>query len=217
MKENQTLKCMLTNREIYGFSDTLNLKDPTKAHQIGVLGLMVNTTTGTIERNVLKNSLNATQFMNDPEVIVHPIHTIDKETNELTEKTLYMAPYQPTNHSWNLPTVFQLPEYQKDVILEITLAEEDNLIRSFLYAISTDSCSLLDLLDFALEDDDDCESLIDEPLLLRYVEEDDGFEESGYYVDYYDEIGNKVPVFYHSLYDIKDHVVSVRMVRTNEN
>lgn len=63
---------------------------------------------------------------------------------------------------------------------------------------------------------EELDALLDENDLFRYRSAQDA-SDAGYYVDYYDNIGQRFEYYYHDVDSILDRIVSMRIVETNTN
>lgn len=213
MKQKQTLYCQMKNHDNFGFPATVTGNAYVHADQIGILGVAYDEKNQCIKQsNILKNT---DAFINDPETIVKNINQLID--GKLVPTTFYLAPYKTENCTWDKPTIHEVP-HNCEVTLEIILAEDDELIRTFLYKTKNKNCSVFELIQNLIESDIDelgPKCLINEDKLFTYTKTDD-FEETGYLVDYYSPIGEKINVCYKRTSEILDHMISARIINISK-
>lgn len=218
MKIKKKLICLMPNGKDYGFPDVVEGIVEKHAPVTGLFAFMRNDETGDIENCRLKSKdpAKAKAFMNEETVLAeHITQFID---GRLVPKTMYFAPYAPDEDVRQRPTVMELPD-ESIVTVEIILAEDDGLSRTFLYRMANHNLSLSEIVDGLFDTDlyaDDRSGLVDEDELFTRVDETCDYEE-GILVDYYSETGRRYDITYEDGEQIFEHVVSMRIVNINRN
>lgn len=218
MKVKKKLICLMPNGKDYGFPDAVEGIVEKHAPVTGLFAFMRNDETGDIENCRLKpkDPAKAEAFMNEETVLAeHITQFID---GRLVPKTIYFAPYAPDEDVRQRPTVMELPN-ESTVTVEIVLAEDDGLSRTFLYRMANHNLSLSEIVDGLFDTDlyaDDRSGLVDEDELFTRVDETCDYEE-GILVDYYSETGRRYDITYEDGEQILEHVVSMRIVDINRN
>lgn len=216
MKTKQTLTCLMDKHDDYGFPKTVKGDVYTHTHQVGLLGIIYNKATETIEDNNLSEDADIQAFMNDPQVIAESFTQL--ENDSLVPKIMYMVPYRTETCTFDQPSILELPE-DCDVTLECILAEEYGLLRSFLFQTHTSNCSVLELLTDFLQndiDDEDVNGLLDETSLFT-KQTDPETNETRYVVDYYSATGESFKYYYTCGENILKHLVSVRIINIQKD
>lgn len=213
MQIKKKLICRMPNGKDYGFPDIVEGTVEKHAPVTGLFALMRNDETGDIEdcKPELKDRAKAEAFMKEEAVLVE--HITQLVDGNLVPKTIYLAPYASDEDVRQRPTVMELPD-ESIVTVEIVLAEDDGLSRTFLYSMANHNLSLSEIVDSLFNADlydDDRSGLVDEDELFMHVEETYDHEE-GLLVDYYSKTGRRYDITYDDGEQILGRVVSVRIV-----
>lgn len=218
MKIKKKLICQIPNGTDYGFPASVEGNVEKHAPITGLFALMRNDETCDIEdcKPELKDPAKADAFMKEETVLVeHITQFID---GNLVPKTIYLVPYASDEDVRQRPTVMELPD-ESIVTVEIVLAEDDRLSRTFLYRTANHNLSLFEIMDnFFTADlcDDDRSGLVDEDELFTHVDETYDHEE-GILVDYYSDTGRRYDITYDDGEQILEHVVEMRIVGIDRN
>lgn len=218
MKIKKKLICQMPNGTDYGFPASVEGNAEKHAPITGLFALMRNDETGVIEdcKPELKDPTKAKAFMNETAVLLENITQL--VDGRLVPKTIYLVPYASDEDARKLPSIKELPD-ESTVTVEITLAEDDGLSRTFLYRTANHNLSLFEIVDnFFTADlyDDDRSGLVDEDELFTHVDETYDHEE-GILVDYYSSTGRRCDITYDDSEQILEHVVEIRIVGIDRN
>lgn len=212
------MPCLMADPEKYGFPKTVKttLKYP-HAHQLGILACITNDKETELVESNLNQGVDFKTVVNDPEVIKETLTQLDDNDN-LRKRIMHFIPYQNPNCSMWKKSQFLFPE-DKDFIVECVLVEEWQETRSFCFQVHNYNQSLFSIVENFITCDvesEELDALIDENDLFRYRSAQDA-SDAGYYVDYYDNIGQRFEYYYHDVDSILDRIVSMRIVETNTN
>lgn len=161
---------------------------------------------------------NLNRLLDDKEILLIEEGITQFEDGKLKPRTIYYLPYYDTEHSILKPTVLYenisgACNVSYDISVEV-LFVEDNLNRYVTLGFKTRNVSVMDLV-YNLFDQD----YIEEELKtagVYFKEEETRDEEKGFYLDFYDEAGNKYDLCFSRLDRLRDAIVSIRLIGINE-
>ena len=203
----------------YGYTKEIGYDNPDfHGHQIGICIGMLDTETKDIVENMIGESYGDKEkrdsILNDI-IKNEDIIKVEKNITQLVDgqlktRTLFYLPYAVADHTAYQPTAnFSNIVAASNVVNHTTveiLFVEDNLNRYITYSYDAVNISIMDeIYDYFNNYSND--NLFDG---LTYQE--DGEEGPGYYLDFYDEAGEKFMLCFSSLERLRDSIVSVRLL-----
>lgn len=211
----------------FGYPNEIQYNDKTfNGHQKGICIALRNMSTNGIEQNFLSESLENRDALleellsTEGIVIVEDrITQFDEEHKNLIPKTLYYLPYAVKEHSIFKPTVnndnveTESSNVTNRFDVEI-LFVTDNLNRYITVTFETRNISMFESVNDLFED---CFfSGFDEEHQLhqagvRWKDETED-EDAGYYLDFYNEAGQRFDLLFTHIEDLKDAIASVRLI-----
>lgn len=205
----------------YGFSEREKVdKKNFYGHQVGIALCLKNNVTGEIEQDFVPGDIGKGEerkkavqsLLNDEslEFVMDKITQFDKTKKELVPKTIYYLPYVVEGHSSQIPTVVDdnisgasNVSYSLDV--EVLLVEDD-LKRYLTLHFKTRNIPVFNLVYDLFEDDDE------EELAAAGIKKKKYDDEYGYYIQFYDDAGNCYPIIFSSAEEIRDKIISMRLI-----
>lgn len=166
-------------------------------------------------RNVEEIRLeNLNRLLDDKEILLIEECITQMEDGKLKLRTIYYLPYYNTEHSILKPTVLYeniscAYNVSYDISVEV-LFVEDNLNRYVTLDFKTKNVSVMDLV-YDLFDQIDIEEELETAGV--YFKEETEDEEEGFYLDFYDEAGNKYDLCFSRLERLRDAIVSMRLIK----
>ena len=153
------------------------------------------------------------KLLNDNRILLIEDRITQMEDGKLKPRTIYYLPYYVVDHSFLKPTVLYenisgACNVYYDISVEV-LFVEDNLNRYVTLDFKTRNVSVMDLV-YNLFD----QAGIEEELKTAgvYFKEETEDEEEGFYLDFYDEAGNKYDLCFSRLDRLRDAIVSMRLI-----
>lgn len=201
----------------FGYPNQMEYDNPNfNGHQIGVAICVKNNITNEIEENLLSKSLGddktrdklLKELLNNDNKIITDIITQCNDENKLVPKTIYYVPYYIVNHSRFKPTILYsnvenyLNSYY-NIEVELLLVS-DNTCRYITVPIQTQNVSIFDCINDLFEYDDNNISDI--------VKKD-----NDYILDFYSESGERFDLAFNKLEDIRNLIVSMRLINITTN
>ena len=220
------LKSINKNLSKWNFPQDMNYEnDNFHGHQIGVAVGMTKVSTGEICQNYLSEELGDAvtrefllkELINDDSILKVEKRITQFEDGDLVDKLLYYLPYYVIDHSVlqatanysNIHTAINVTNHCKVEVLFV----EDDLNRYITMSFDSGNMSIMDLVHDAFEDGmEDADELAAYGIHYEIEDDDKGFEESGYYLDFYDEAGEKYDLCFNEIERLRDAIVSVRLL-----
>lgn len=220
------MKLKSLNKDIskWGYSQDMEYTDADfHGHQRGVAVGIKNNVTGKIEVNCLPKSLGDEQtrdfmleeLLNDKSILLieNGITQFDEEGKNLVPKTIYYLPYYVDGHSVLQPTVTNENisgacnvSYECKVEL---LFVEDGLNRYATIDFNTRNISIMDMVHDLFEWDELEDELANSGV---HFEEETDEDEEGFYLDFYNEAGERYNLCFSTLERLRDDIVSMRLI-----
>lgn len=213
----------------YGFPEVMEYNNPTfHGTQKGICICIKDNETGAIIDNCIptpdikegdEGSIEKIRedklqnLLNDNRILFIEEGITQMEDGKLKPRTIYYLPYYVADHSFLKPTVLYenisgACNVSYDISVEV-LFVEDNLNRYVTLDFQTRNVSIMDLV-YSLFDQNEPE---DELLATGlHFEEETEDEEEGFYLDFYDEAGNKYDLCFSRLDRLRDSIVSIRLI-----
>lgn len=213
-----------------GFHADCTLDQPFLGHQVGIVICIFNNETKEIEKTYLPKDVTESiediiKRSDELGLLEQYITQLDRTTDKLVSKVLYMIPYVPENSSTLLPTCIDsnisgAMNVHYNCKIELCFVEDEGLCRFIVMNARTRNVCMLELVKDLLEecDDEDAikEAFTSDPSFLRYIDERNAermdLEGPGYAIDYFDEFGNNFTVIYRSGNHAFEKLQSVRML-----
>lgn len=193
-------------------------------HQVGVAICIQDKQTGKIECNMLPSTLGdertrdllLSELLYDKSILLieNSITQLDEKKINLIPKTVYYLPYYVVDHSAFKPTVnfdnvSMACNVSYDLKVEV-LFVEDGYNRYLTIPLKTRNVSIMELV-YSLFDDDCSEKEELEEIGIKWHEDiEDGCD--GYVLDFYNEAGERNNLFFDSLEQLRDAIVSMRLI-----
>ena len=213
----------------YGFPEIMEYNNPSfHGTQKGICICIKDNETGTIidncmpkpaikegdESDIEKIRTDELQrLLSDNKILLIEDGITQMEDGKLKPRTIYYLPYYVVDHSFLKPTVLYenisgACNVYYDISVEV-LFVEDNLNRYVTLDFKTRNVSVMDLV-YNLFD----QAGIEEELKTAgvYFKEETEDEEEGFYLDFYDEAGNKYDLCFSRLDRLRDAIVSIRLI-----
>ena len=222
------LKSVNNNVKSYGFPEVLEYDDKTfHGTQKGVCICIKDNESGDIVTNnmpipYIKDELGydkeavrlrlLNQLLEDRNVLLIEEGIVQTVDGELKPRTIYYIPYYVADHSILKPTVLYenisgACNVSYNISIEVLFVEDD-LNRYATLNFQTRNVSIMDLV-YNLFDQDEPEELMSIGLCFKKETEDN---EEGYYLDFYDEAGNRYELCFSILDRLRDSIVSMRLI-----
>ena len=208
----------------FGYPNQMEYNNPNfNGHQIGIAICIKNNITNKIEENLLSKSLGddktrdelLKELLNNNNKIVTDIITQCNDENKLVPKTIYYLPYYIIDHSRFKPTILysNVENYLNNyysIEIELLLVS-DNTCRYITVPIQTQNISIFDCINDLFEYDNNISDIIE--------------KDNSYILDFYSESGERFDLAFNKLEDIRNLIVSMRLISiitnsikdTNEN
>ena len=156
-------------------------------------------------------------ILNDKNILL--IEQFQEKTDDLEGKYIYYLPYYVQNHTVYQPGIlYENIKYSNDkvnnIVVEILLCR-NNLNRYIHLMFKSINVPIWDLINDAFYVDT---KEVSKQINLEYVtkeEEEEKGISSGYYLEYYDEIGNPYSVWFKEVGDIKKDIIAFRLIDLN--
>ena len=206
-----------------GYADELEYTNPGfHGHQIGISLGVTDVTTGEIVENYISETQGdeATRkailksILKDESVIKieKPIHQL--VDGNLVSRTIWFAPYAVKDHSvfqetLNFNNLVCSDMTMNHVVLEVLFVEQ-NLNRYITMSYDTKNSSIMDTVYDIFEYTNNIEEWNKD---IKYIE--NGESGTGYYLDFYDEAGEKVMLCFSDMKRLRDAIVSVRLLEVS--
>lgn len=221
------IRAINANTEKYGYPQELDYGNPLfNGHQIGVAICVQNAITKKIEENFLSESLGDREtrdfllgelLREEKAVFIVDNFTQFDENNELVPKTMYYMPYFVLEHSKFKPTVItknigNISNVSYKAKVEVLFVTENGLSRYVTLDFNTKNISVMDLV---YDIFDGCSSYHPEleAVGIKYVNEiEDTETDEGYYLDFYNEAGERFNICFTTLEELRDVIASVRLI-----
>lgn len=198
----------------YGYEPELGYDNPNfHGHQIGIAIGIIDGNTGDIVRNSLptiisdetkRDSMLKEIIANESIIKVEQVVT-QVVDNKLVPRIIYYLPYAVVEHSVYQPTVnfanICPAENATNYVTVEILFVEDGLNRYVTYTYETVNVSVMDEI-----------YNMDSPQDIPGIEYRENSEEYGYYLDFYDEAGDKTELCFEEWDRLRDAIVSVRIL-----
>ena len=206
------IKALNGNKTVkYGFEPELGYDNPNfHGHQIGICIGVIDNASGEIIRNALPDLPGISkhdavlEILADESIIKVEEPITQYEDNKLCKRTIYYLPYAVEGHSiyeptFNFSNIVLASNVVNHVTLEI-LFVESNLNRYVVCNYDTVNISIMDIIfNTKIEDIPD----------VVHKTDIDGI---GYYLDFYNEAGNKTELCFPNWERLRDAIVSVRLL-----
>lgn len=207
----------------FGYPDEIQYDDKRfHGHQKGVCIGLKNVNTNKIEQNFLSESIEnrdalLEELLSLEGVILaqESITQFDEAGKNLIPKILYYLPYAVKDHSIFQPTLnddnveTRVSNVSNRFEVEI-LFVTDNLNRYVTIPFETRNISMFESVDDMFDDTfDESHELYKAGMRWKDETED---EEAGYYLDFYNEAGQRFDVGFSRLDDFRDTIASVRLL-----
>ena len=158
------------------------------------------------------------KLLNDNRILLIENNITQMEDGELKSRTIYYLPYYVADHSFLKPTVLYenisgACNVSYDISVEV-LFVEDNLNRYVTFDFKTCNISVMDLV-YGLFEETEIHGELSEAGFL-YRKESEEFKE-GFYLDFYDEAGNKYDLCFSRIDRFRDAIVSMRLIDIKRN
>ena len=167
------------------------------------------------EDSIEKIRVNELQkLLNDNRILIIEDKITQMEDGKLKPRTIYYLPYYVADHSFLKPTVLYenisgACNVSYDISIEV-LFVEDNLNRYVTFDFKTCNVSVMDLVYDLFNQDELGDELLATGL---HFEEETEDNEKGFYLDFYDEAGNKYDLCFSRLERLRDAIVSMRLIK----
>ena len=154
------------------------------------------------------------KLLNDNRILIIEDKITQMEDGKLKPRTIYYLPYYVVDHSFLKPTVLYenisgACNVSYDISIEVLFIEDD-LNRYVTFDFKTCNVSVMDLV-YDLFNQNELE---DELLATGlHFEEEAEDNEKGFYLDFYDEAGNKYDLCFSRLERLRDAIVSMRLIK----
>ena len=154
------------------------------------------------------------KLLNDNRILIIEDKITQMEDGKLKPRTIYYLPYYVADHSFLKPTVLYenisgTCNVSYDVSIEV-LFVEDNLNRYVTFDFKTCNVSVMDLVYDLFNQNELGDELLATGLHFEKETEDN---EEGFYLDFYDEAGNKYDLCFSRLERLRDAIVSMRLIK----
>ena len=154
------------------------------------------------------------KLLNDNRILIIEDKITQMEDGKLKPRTIYYLPYYVADHSFLKPTVLYenisgTCNVSYDVSIEV-LFVEDNLNRYVTFDFKTCNVSVMDLVYDLFNQNELGDELLATGL---HFEEETEDNEKGFYLDFYDEAGNKYDLCFSRLERLRDAIVSMRLIK----
>ena len=154
------------------------------------------------------------KLLNDNRILIIEDKITQMEDGKLKPRTIYYLPYYVADHSFLKPTVLYenisgTCNVSYDVSIEV-LFVEDNLNRYVTFDFKTCNVSVMDLVYDLFNQNELGDELLATGLHFKEETEDN---EKGFYLDFYDEAGNKYDLCFSRLERLRDAIVSMRLIK----
>lgn len=200
----------------FGYPNQMEYNNPNfNGHQIGIAICIKNNITNKIEENLLSKSLGddktrdelLKELLNNNNKIVTDIITQCNDENKLVPKTIYYLPYYITDHSRFKPTILysNVENYLNNyysIEVELLLVS-DNTCRYITVPIQTQNVSIFDCVNDLFEYDNNISDIIE--------------KDNSYILDFYSESGERFDLAFNKLEDIRNLIVSMRLISITTN
>lgn len=203
----------------YGYTKEIGYDNPNfHGHQIGICIGMLDTETKDIVENMIGESYGDKEkrdsilndIINNEDIIKVEKNITQLVDGHLKTRTLFYLPYAVVDHTAYQPTAnFSNIVAASNVVNHTTveiLFVEDNLNRYITYSYDAVNISIMD------EVYDYFNNYSNDNLFDGLTYQEDGEEGPGYYLDFYDEAGEKFMLCFSSLERLRDSIVSVRLL-----
>lgn len=218
----------------YGFPEVMEYDNPSfHGTQKGVCVCIKDNETGAIINNSMPvpdvkkgdedsiekiRSNELQKLLNDNRILLIENNITQMEDGELKSRTIYYLPYYVVDHSFLKPTVLfdnvsDTYNESYDISVEV-LFVEDNLNRYVTFDFKTCNVSVMDLV-YGLFEETEIHGELSEAGFL-YRKESEEFKE-GFYLDFYDEAGNKYDLCFSRIDRFRDAIVSMRLIDIKRN
>lgn len=218
------LKSVNKNIEKYGYP--IGLEYDTKdfnGHQVGIAICVQNDITSEVEENYLSESLGDKEtrdFMlgellreEKAKFIIKNITQVDVKNKQMIPKTIVYMPYFVEDHSRFKPTVINkniINAYnvQHEVLVEVVFVDtiNDDLCRYITIPLVTRNMPVFESVYNFFNEDENLQK-------LGIVWQEETYEtEEGYALDFYDESGEKCVITFKHASDLRDTIVSMRII-----
>ena len=167
------------------------------------------------EDSIEKIRVNELQkLLNDNRILIIEDKITQMEDGKLKPRTIYYLPYYVADHSFLKPTVLYenisgACNVSYDISIEV-LFVEDNLNRYVTFDFKTCNVSVMDLVYDLFNQNELGDELLATGL---HFEEETEDNEKGFYLDFYDEAGNKYDLCFSRLERLRDAIVSMRLIK----
>lgn len=200
----------------FGYPNQMEYNNPNfNGHQIGIAICIKNNITNKIEENLLSKSLGddktrdelLKELLNNNNKIVTDIITQCNDENKLVPKTIYYLPYYIIDHSRFKPTILysNVENYLNNyysIEIELLLVS-DNTCRYITVPIQTQNISIFDCINDLFEYDNNISDIIE--------------KDNSYILDFYSESGERFDLAFNKLEDIRNLIVSMRLISITTN
>lgn len=200
----------------FGYPSQMEYNNPNfNGHQIGIAICIKNNITNKIEENLLSKSLGddktrdelLKELLNNNNKIVTDIITQCNDENKLVPKTIYYLPYYIIDHSRFKPTILysNVENYLNNyysIEIELLLVS-DNTCRYITVPIQTQNVSIFDCINDLFEYDNNISDIIE--------------KDNSYILDFYSESGERFDLAFNKLEDIRNLIVSMRLISITAN
>lgn len=208
----------------FGYAEELEYTNPEfHGHQIGISLGVTDVLTG----NIVETYISETQgdistreailesILNDESIVKVEKRVSMFENGMLVPRTIWFAPYAVKDHSTfqegvNFSNLIYADNATNHVVLEL-LFVYDNLNRYITMSYDTKDWSVMDIVYNVFESANDIQEWVKDIKIVSNPGEYDG----GYCLDFYDEAGEKVVVNFSDLRDLRNTIVSVRLLEVN--
>lgn len=198
----------------YGYEAELGYDNPRfHGHQIGICIGVIDNKTNNIVRNALPDNKPDNikdkllrELLADESIIKVESPITQFEDGNLVPRTVYYLPYAVEGHSIYEPTcnfanIVPASNVVNHVTIEILFVEE-NLNRYITYKYDTVNVSIFDeISDLEITDIPDV-----------VYQDEDAEEGEGYYLDFYDEAGNRIDLCFQDWERLRDTIASIRLL-----
>ena len=216
------LRALNLGIEKYGFPVKTIFNVPTFNGHQKCLAFCILDEQGNIEDTMLPNGSNkelseakVKEILADNSImkIIEDTQSVDSKGN-LAKKEIYYLPYYVENHTAYQPTInFDNIEQEtgKEFLATIEiLLVYSNLNRYTTISFSTKNASVLDTVDNIFKSEPERRNAMLQELGFKY-------EDDCWFIDMYNETGELFNINFPSIKDIRDAIVSVRLIALGEN
>ena len=207
----------------YGYDDELVYTNDTfHGHQIGISIGVTNTLTNDIVHNYISETQgdeterNRTlkAIIDDTSIVKIEKPITQFENGTMVQRTIWMLPYAAIEHSafretLNFSNIVSAENATNHVVVEL-LFVHDSLNRYLTVSFDTVDVSIMDVVHDLFEYPNELEEWTTD---IKYVKDDE--RGTGYCLDFYDEAGEKIVLHFPTLWDLRDAIVSVRLLEVN--